>query len=91
MKSLNKTNGEEKMNKAQTLRKNGYWVLVNKNYELISSSKNKNVILKKLKENKGSKVFSPLRKIIITSEEIAKYHLIHKAIWNDKIKYGEVA
>lgn len=79
----NNKNMRLKMIKEQIheLRKQGNWVLLNKKYELIAYSNNKSEIINKSKGNQ--KIFAPLRKVIITKEQIQKYELIQEKIMNE--------
>lgn len=63
------------------LRKKGNWVLLNNKYELIAYSNNKSEIINKSKGNQ--KIFAPLRKVIVTKEQIQKYELIQEKIMNE--------
>lgn len=63
------------------LRKQGNWVLLNNKYELIAYSNNKSEIINKSKRNQ--KIFAPLRKVIITKEQIQKYELIQEKIMSE--------
>ena len=63
------------------LRKKGNWVLLNNKYQLIAYSKNKSEIINKSKRHQ--KIFAPLKKIIVTKEQIQKYELIQEKIMNE--------
>ena len=65
----------------QELRRRGNWVLLNNKYELIAYSNNKSEIINKSKRNQ--KIFPPLKKVIITKEQIQKYELIQEMIMNE--------
>lgn len=79
----NNKNMRLKMIKEQIheLRKKGNWVLLNNKYELIAYSNNKSEIINKSKGNQ--KIFAPLRKVIVTKEQIQKYELIQEKIMNE--------
>lgn len=79
----NNKNMRLKMIKEQIhdLRKQGNWVLLNNKYELIAYSNNKSEIINKSKRNQ--KIFAPLRKVIITKEQIQKYELIQEKIMSE--------
>jgi len=65
----------------QQLRRKGNWVLLSNKYQLIAYSKNKSEIIKKSKRHQ--KIFAPLKKVIVTKEQIQKYELIQEIIINE--------
>lgn len=65
----------------QQLRRKGNWVLLSNKYQLIAYSKNKSEIINKFKRHQ--KIFAPLKKVIVTKEQIQKYELIQEIIINE--------
>jgi len=66
------------INEAQDKRKEGYWLLVNKQMtKVLALSKSKKDITSKYKRSKNL-VFSPLKKIIITTQDIKESDYMYK-------------
>ena len=59
--------------KSQDMRKSGYWVLVTRNLKkVIAVDKDEKKLRKLAKKYKGSKLFSPLRKVTVSAEKMIK-------------------
>ena len=77
------------IDKAQDMRKSGYWILVTNNLKkVIAVDKDEKKLMKLLKKNKGKfKLFEPLKTITITPAQQRKYDKIHDLIWKQS-KFG---
>ena len=69
---------------AQDKRKQGFYVLMSRNLKkVIAVSKDENEILSLLKTKRGTKMFGPLNKVVITKEDRVKAEIIHNLIWKN--------
>tara|TARA_Y100000296_G_C5097348_1_gene218075 strand:+ start:579 stop:857 length:279 start_codon:yes stop_codon:yes gene_type:complete len=75
------------IDKAQDMRKAGYWMLVTNNLKkVIAVDKDKKKLEKLMKKYKG-RLFGPLRTITISPEKQREYHKMHDLIWKHS-KFG---
>jgi nickel-dependent lactate racemase len=75
---------------AQDKRRQGYYVLMSRNLKkVIAISKNESEIISLLNTKKYSKMFGPLKNVVITKDDVARYEKLHEIIWNNST-FGEV-
>ena len=68
--------------KSQDMRKSGYWVLITRNLKkVIAVDKDEKKLRKLAKKYKGSKLFSPLRTVTVSSAKMREYEKLHDLIW----------
>ena len=68
--------------KSQDMRKAGYWTLLTRNLKkVIAVDKDEKKLRKLMKKNKGSKLFSPLRTVTVSSAKMREYEKLHDLIW----------
>ena len=68
--------------KSQDMRKSGYWTLLTRNLKkVIAVDKDEKKLRKLAKKYKGSKLFSPLRKVTVSAEKMREYEKLHNLIW----------
>ena len=77
------------IDKAQDMRKSGYWILVSNNLKkVIVVDKDKDKMMDLYKQNsRKTKIFGPLKTIKISPEQQREYDRIHKLIWKHS-KFG---
>ena len=70
------------LEKSQDMRKSGYWTLITRNLKkVIAVDKDEKKLRKLAKKYKGSKLFSPLRKVTVSAEKMREYEKLHNLIW----------
>ena len=68
--------------KSQDMRKAGYWTLITRNLKkVIAVDKDEKKLRKLAKKYKGSKLFSPLRKVTVSAAKMREYEKLHDLIW----------
>ena len=68
--------------KSQAMRKSGYWTLLTRNLKkVIAVDKDEKKLRKLVKKYKGSKLFSPLRTVTVSSAKMREYEKLHDLIW----------
>ncbi len=68
--------------KSQDMRKSGYWTLLTRNLKkVIAVDKDEKKLRKLAKKYKGSKLFSPLRTVTVSSAKMREYEKLHDLIW----------
>ena len=68
--------------KSQAMRKSGYWTLLTRNLKkVIAVDKDEKKLRKLAKKYKGSKLFSPLRTVTVSSAKMREYEKLHDLIW----------
>jgi len=68
--------------KSQDMRKSGYWTLITRNLKkVIAVDKDEKKLRKLAKKYKGSKLFSPLRKVTVSAAKMREYEKLHDLIW----------
>ena len=77
------------IDKAQDMRKAGYWILVSNNLKkVIAVDKDKDKMMDLFKQNsRKTKIFPPLKTIKISPEKQREYDRMHKLIWK-KSRFG---
>ena len=77
------------IDKAQNMRKAGYWILVSNNLnKVIAVDKDEDKMMNLYKQNsKKTKIFGPLKTIKISPKQQREYDRIQKLIWKNS-KFG---